>query len=596
MARAHPLPIVLLMALSLALSLAPAPDAAALPRQKDRWIQVDTGNFTIFSNASPAAAKSVGEDLEQFRAVLARLTAGEVNAPIPTLIYVFSGERTFRPYKPIRDGKPADLGSLFQPRRHANYISINAALRSARSKSVYTMYAFEFLHNNLPNLPMWLDRGLAEYYGTLEIEKQHTNIGKPDSGHLRRLRDHPVIRLEELFATEQHPGYRSGEPAYRFDAQCWVVVHYLLTTEGERLQQTGVFLEELKSGAPQRAAFERAFKTTYAGMEQELKSYVRQFTFGYRRFDLARIGGEETKVEPMAYPEVLYRLGDLLANQQKPRPEAAEHFQAALKADPGHARALAGLGQVAAREERHAAALEHYRQAAARAPDDFLIQYRYADGLLRGRDRSRAAEAQQALERSVAANPGFAPAWAKLAYAYAFEDDPSPRAVAAAETAHKLLPSRKSVAENLLLLYSKAGLREPAQALVDRFFVSRATAAELVEARSRLAYLDLEAAYDLLRDGEIDTARDILERLEPLAAAGEVSPRSADQIRRLGEDLERRRLSDQYNEAVDRFNVGEFAKVCDLLEEVLVSSAVEAGLKTAAQELCAAAKEQLGGG
>lgn len=593
MTRAHRLSIVAVVAL--ALLPAHASEAGSLPREKDRWIQVDTTNFTLFSNASPATAKNVGEALEQFRAVLAQLTTGQLNAPVPTLIYVFGDDRSFKPYKPIRDGKPAELSSLFQPQQHANYISINGSLRNQTSKSVYTTYAFHFLHNNLPGLPLWFNRGLAEYYGTLEIDKKHTNIGKPDVGHMQRLREHPTIRVAELFAARQHPDYRLGEPAYLFDAQCWVAVHYLLTADPERRKQTFTFIAQLMNGAPQDAAFERAFKTTYDGMQHELTSYIREFTFGYLRFDLPRAAGEEARVEPMAYADVLYRLGDLLSNQFDPRPEAAEYFHAALRETPRHALALAGLGQVEERRGQHAAALEHYRKAAALDPDDFLIQYRYADSLLQGGGGAQAAEARKALERSVAANADFAPAWAKLAYAYTFDDKPSPQAIAAAETAYRLLPSEKAVANNLLLLYTKAGLREPAKALVDRFFVQQATATELAQARSQLAYLDLEAAYDLLRDGQTEAARKIYDDLKAVSAGGLVSPRSTEQIRRLGQDVERRQLGDRYNEAVERYNAGDFAATRDLLQDVLAKSQ-DTGLTAQARKLSEAALRQLEGG
>ncbi len=404
------LPIAAALILVLSLELALAPGAAALPRKKDRWIRVDTAHFTLFSNASRTTATGVGADLEQFRAVLARLTSGEVHAPIPTLVYVFGDDRTFRPYRPLRDGRPIDVGGTFQPRRHANYIRLNAARRREMSESVYTLFAFHFLRHNRPGLPLWFRRGLAEYYGTMEIWESYTDIGKPAAWQLRPLREDPKIRLAELFAAEKHPGYGVGGLGQRFDAQCWAVVHYLLTGDPERHQRTNAFISQVMTGMPQAEAFERAFETTYADMERELWSYVRSSAFGYRRFKLARTGGEDARVEPLTHDDVLYRLGDLLASEPEPRPEAAEHFQATLRAHPEHGLALAGLGYLAEREGRHEVALEHYRRAAALTPDDYLIQYRYAASLLRKGDGSRAPEAREALERSIAANPDFAPA------------------------------------------------------------------------------------------------------------------------------------------------------------------------------------------
>ncbi len=403
-------PTAVVLILVLSLWLAQAPGATAMPREKERWIQVDTAHFTLFSNAKPATATGVAGDLERFRAVLARLTTGEVQAPIPTLVYLFRDDRAFKPYRPFQDGKPMDVGGRFLARSHANYFLINATRHRETTNSAHTLYAFHFLRQNQPRLPQWFRRGLAEYYGTIEIEEMHADVGKPAAGLLWRLLHNPAVSLAELFAVEKHPGYRRGDLGQRFDAECWVVVHYLLADDERRLQ-ADAFISQRMDGVPQKVAFEQAFKTTYIQMQRQLRHYIESSAYGFRRFHMASTGGEEAPVEPMARADVLYRLGDLLVNEKPARPEAAaEHFQAALEAAPEHGPALAGLGQVAEREERYEAALEHYRRAAALTPDDYLIQYRYADSLLRGDDGSRAPEAREALERSVAAKADFAPA------------------------------------------------------------------------------------------------------------------------------------------------------------------------------------------
>ncbi len=242
-----------------------------------------------------------------------------------------------------------------------------------------------------------------------------------------------------------------------------------------------------------------------------------------------------------------------------------------MKEQPDHALALAGLGYFEQRQDHWDKALEHYRKAAAAAPGDFLIQYRYGDGLMKLDARRNAAQAIDPLRRSVAANPDFAPAWAHLAYAYAFDQEPPPEAIQAAETAHRMLPSRKHVAGNLLLLYTRAGRREPAQQLVDRFYALQATPAELAEAQTQLAYMDIERAYDLLRADDLEQARQLLTRLEGMTLGGASSPRAAQQIARLRQDVAEQDLSNRYNEAIDLFNAGDYEAVLALIEELLPS-------------------------
>ena len=54
----------------------------------------------------------------------------------------------------------------------------------------------------------------------------------------------------------------------------------------------------------------------------------------------------------MAHPDVLYRLGDLVAQQEPPRPEAVAHFEAAVEIDPDHATAAKFKSELEARGVR----------------------------------------------------------------------------------------------------------------------------------------------------------------------------------------------------------------------------------------------------
>ena len=144
--------------------------------------------------------------------------------------------------------------------------------------------------------------------------------------------------------------------------------------------------------------------------------------------------------------------------------------------------------------------------------------------------------------------------------------------VQAAEKAHEMLPSRKDVAGNLLLLYTRTGQRQPAQRLVDRFFALQGTPAELAEAQTQVAYLDLEKAYDLLRAEDAEGAAEILARLEAMPLGGQNAPRAAQQIERLRQDVAQQSFNIRFNEAVEKFNAGDYAAAEALIQELLPST------------------------
>jgi len=98
-----------------------------------------------------------------------------------------------------------------------------------------------------------------------------------------------------------------------------------------------------------RAAFQKVFGSDPSGLERELRNYVRSYTFHYTRAAIQPEANLAMEVRPMAWPDVLFRLGDLLANvDDEHRAAAEEHFRAALAARPDYGPALGGLGYLAA--------------------------------------------------------------------------------------------------------------------------------------------------------------------------------------------------------------------------------------------------------
>jgi len=137
---------------------------------EDRWIQVATRNFTLFSNASDEFAVDIGLSLESLRQVLAGLQPDRtLNSPAPTLIYVFNDRRNFEPFKPRYRGKAANVDGQFLGDEDANLVGLGAVRGDHTHHVVYHEYLHVFTHDNMPNLPTWLDEGLAEYYSTFEF-------------------------------------------------------------------------------------------------------------------------------------------------------------------------------------------------------------------------------------------------------------------------------------------------------------------------------------------------------------------------------------------------------------------------------------------
>ncbi len=543
--------------------------ASALPRAKQRWVELDTSSFHFFSNANSRVTLRIAGDLEQLRAVLDELSSLELSSPRPTVIYVFKSDSSFQPYSMLRDGKPDELSGYFVPRQHANYIAINGGSGWDTSDIVYRAYVHHVVNDNFPGLPLWLDEGLAELYSTFRMAGEAAHIGLVVPQHLRWLRSGAPIPLDQLLAADRDSALYN-ENRCAFSAQAWILAHYLLVANEQRRGQCLRYME-LVGKMPRDEAFRQAFATDHATLQKELRTYVRRHIFRFLKVPVSKRASVLTEPRPMAYADVLYRLGDLLANNDPTRhEEAADHFRAVLAARADHGAALAGLGYLAQRQEQWQEAAGHYARAAELAPGDSLIQYRYGAALVRRGGEGDAAQAVAALRRSVERDPEFAPAWAWLTHAYTcVTEPPGEAALLAGETALELLPSRVDVALNLFELYARAGRREAAGQLFDDYLAARADLVDRARARTRLAGMDFERAFRMVAEGRLDEAEELTDRVAAQTAYAGIQAYVDPHVRQLHRVIEDRRFEDRFGEVIAQVSSGEAEAAVTILEQLI---------------------------
>ncbi len=265
-------------------------------------------------------------------------------------------------------------------------------------------------------------------------------------------------------------------------------------------------------------------------------------------------------------------LGELLANQGTLRPEAEEHFQAALTSAPDYGPAFAGLAYLAERQDQHDQARELYGRAAAVKDASFATLYRAAGHLLRS-DRN-AVDGLPWLHRCVELAPDFGPCWALLTYAYTHQDAPPESALEVGWKAHRMFPARTDVAFNLLLLAARRDDRNTVQLLVDGYFAGLSDSEERARAEKTLMQMDLQRAWELVNAKDYDGVVGILAELEPRAAAT-LRAAMTEPIRQLKEAMVSKRSVERYNRALTHVEAGETEQAITLLEENLAADSGE---------------------
>jgi tetratricopeptide (TPR) repeat protein len=417
------------------------------------WTLIRGEHATIVGRQSAKTLRDVAFQIEQFRAVVGALIPNARRPlPLPTVVYVFDTSKDMLPFVPIYNGKPTSLGGYFHHDSEVNYIALDLEGFAESARIVYHEYTHLLLENATGSIPAWLNEGLAEYYSTYSLagNGKKADIGLAVARHVAQLRER-FIPLSELIAVDHSSAlYNEGDRRSIFYAESWALTHYLMIEMPEGPKAINAYATAIARGQRPDDAFVTAFGMTPAAFEKTLRAYVRQMTFRAveytfpERIEVEAFGKEEN----IPVEETGAWLGDLQRRIRRVD-EAAVRIEASAKAAPAAAMPNLALALLRTSQSRAAEARPAFERAAARAPDDFLVQYTYGVTLLREHHAQGAAgksedidRARAVLTRAAAINPNSSEAFAWLAYAEMVSDNRLPQARAAIARAIELAPGR----------------------------------------------------------------------------------------------------------------------------------------------------------
>ncbi|ANM30130.1 hypothetical protein ABI59_11925 [Acidobacteria bacterium Mor1] len=510
------------------------PTAEAIPSKRERWIEVRTDHFILFSNVSAGATRRIGHKLEALRAVLSETTQGlRVHSPLPTSIYVFRNDRSFRPYKTGEGGAPRNVSGYFVSTHDGNYVAVDASADAGSLGVVYHEYLHYFVENNIPNTPLWLNEGLAELYSTFRSREREADVGLPIQAHVDWLRRNPLLPFERFFAVNTHsPEYNEAQRQGTFYAQSWALMHYLMMGVGDQ-GKLADYLWRVNHGEEPLGAFEQVYDLSAEELARVLERYVARPLDDFRSTTVrlrGRLDPDKAEVRSLERSETLFRLGDLLAHHPPIQFGAAEeHLRAARAIDPSAPGPLLTLAHLREQEERYPEAVELYREAIkadGSEPSPYarcgwaLIEQFVRD--LPDRPRFAATppplrEARRLFRSSLELDKDNAESLAGFARTFLFEQSVSGEALKAAERASMLLPSRDDILHDRIVLLAVSGDTAAARELFVSALRRRSDDEELIRsAESSLVQAEIAEAVAWMNEGRSEEATC---RLEQIAAA-----------------------------------------------------------------------------
>jgi tetratricopeptide (TPR) repeat protein len=390
---------------------------------RDRWIKIQSKNFTLIGNASEGDMRKIALKLEAFRETLSLMFPNaKVSTHIPTRVVLFKSDDAFRPFKLRYKGKiQENVGGYFLQRERLNYIVLATDKRTIDPYEViFHEYEHFVLENNQLHLPPWLDEGLAEFYSSFEMsdDNQKFKLGLPLAPQLLFLRDHTILPLKTLLLVDRKsPYYNEETKASVFYSESWALVHYLMLGNDQKRQAQLVrYMDLVSAGAPVDESFQKAFLVDYKTIEDELRAYILRAAFPLLTgtFHNQVSFDKDMQSTELSDAEALYYQGDLLLNIEQV-PEAAALLEKSSTLDAKFAPSRISLGVVRMIQDKGAEAEKLFQSAIEIDPANYLAHYHYAVKLVRdGHYEAGIKEYKQAI--SLKADD--AGSYSQLGYAY----------------------------------------------------------------------------------------------------------------------------------------------------------------------------------
>ena len=561
---------------------AEAPADAGAP--SGPWHEAASDHFVLRGDVAPAALEEGAADLERLRRVVSELArGGAVVSDRPTYVYLFSSDAAFAPYRPP-GSSDADAGYVL-PGEEASY----AATASGEvTRQVFRQYVHQLLHRELPDLPLWLRAGLAEYYSTFEADAEEARIGLPDETRLQwsGLTGEKGLPLATMLALDAAP--ETGDPVADslFETRSWLLTHYLMSGDTAHRRRIGDYVRRTAAGEDPVAAFRAAFGVEdFEAFEETLEEYRRGESFVFLRVPLAGGSGAapEISARPLPEAEAALAQGELLLRLGPSRRDAAEaRRRRAVALDDTLGPAWAGLAGIAAARGDATEALELYRRAAELAPDDFGVQLGLGQALLdalggrRASDpasRQTVASAAAAFRRATELRPDSGEAWAGLGQAGVLAAEPDPAAVPALERAVERLPAeRTDVLFNLLLARARTGDGDGVDEATLALREAGAGEDLLARAREVRLQLTLQEAHALATAGKLDDAVALFAVVRAEATNPALAEQAATLLERVSRAEEHNRFAASSTEAVELFRAGDLEAAAARVEEMMRSA------------------------
>ena len=448
--------------------------AATLAHAAETWTEVRTRNFTIVSNAGEGTARSTANEFEQARAAYGRIWPWMLKTRIkPPLVLALKDEPTLRRWAPGWYERRGGMSWVSGWAEGADrlYLLLRTDSRPEEQAvtpnyNLYRGYLRVVLNTTIERpFSEWLANGLAAVFGNVNVNDKQIQLGRPVPWEFRDFNTRPRLPLQTVLDVRHDSPLLSKEvEREQFDAQCYVLVHYLLF--GDRVNRSAKldnFERMWLGGATQDVALAESVGDLKV-LDGALVNYARKPILSFAVFDTeARIAAERPPGRVLVPAEVAGLRAALHVAMGRPQ-EAQAAIREARDADPRLAGSYDAEGVLADRDHDKTRAKEAYARAVDLGSTSPHSQYRAAQLLWTAQpEDATLALMRRRLERAVELDADHADALSFLAEVLVQQKDAT-AALPLAERAVALEPGRSYHRVALARVLNQLGRTEEARA------------------------------------------------------------------------------------------------------------------------------------
>jgi tetratricopeptide (TPR) repeat protein len=303
------------------------------------WLEVRSPHFSIVTDTSEKQARHIAAQFERMRAIFEDLYPRlEADQESPVSVLAIRTPRVFRVLQPdvyLRE-ENLKLRGWFLRDFGKSYILMRLDGKEEDPFSIaYHEYTHLLLHKANNAIPVWLDEGLAEFYGNMRIDDRRASLGEPNQRHLLLLRNTKLLPLTALFAVDRTSAdYIEKNRGSLFYAESWALTHYLTLKDYEnKTSSIEQYAQLVRERIDPVTAGMRAFGDLKK-LQKTLDSYIQQENLNRITTTVAaKIDASEFDIQKITAVQAEAEQADFLASSGR-LPEARALVKRVLEQDP----------------------------------------------------------------------------------------------------------------------------------------------------------------------------------------------------------------------------------------------------------------------